>query len=181
MRKLNTIIVLLIMLLFIDHITFGSLHFLGTKFGITAPFAMTMFVLVLIHAIISIIITIKAEVVGFKTKARYNKENRQFWQRRASGIAILVLASMHVFLMQKGENGIPKIARMPKVFNLLLPLLLLSVGIHISQNIRPLLISLGIKNREKKEKIIKLLIILFTILVIIAYGIFVVGKIKGGH
>ena len=181
MRKLNTIVALLIMLLFLDHITFGSLHFLGTKFGITAPFAMTMFLLVLIHAIISIIITIKAEAVGFKTKARYNKENRQFWLRRASGIAILILAFMHVFLMQKDASGRPKIASMPRVFNLLLPLLLLSVGIHISQNVKPLLISLGVKNREKKEKIIKLLIILFTIFVIVTYGIFTVNKIRGGH
>ena len=181
MRKFNTVIVLLIMLLFIDHITFGSLHFLGTKFGIAAPFAMTMMILVLIHAAVSIIITIRAEVAGFKTKARYNKENRQFWLRRVSGMAILVLAIAHVVLMQKGSDGVPKISRMPKVFNLLLPLLLLSVGVHISQNIRPLLISMGVKNREKKEKIIKLLIILFTIIAIVSYGVFVVGKIKGGH
>ena len=181
MRKFNSILTILIMLLFIDHITFGSLHFLGTKFGIAAPFAMTMMILVLIHAVVSIIITIRAEVAGFKTKARYNKENRQFWQRRASGIAILVLALVHANVMQKGENGIPKLSRMPRVFSLILPLLMLSVAIHISQNIRPLLISMGVKNREKKEKIIKLLIILFTIIAIVSYGVFVVSKIKGGH
>ena len=180
MRKLNTILVLLIMLLFIDHITFGCLHFLGSKFSITAPFALTMFLLVLLHTIVSIVITVKAEVVGFKTKARYNSENRQFWLRRVSGIAILVLAFAHVYLMSEGPNGIPRIAKMPKPLNLLLILLMLSVGIHIKQNVRPLLISLGVKNIDRKEKIIKPLIILITLLVIVIYGIFVVKKIKGG-
>lgn len=180
MRKFNTILVILIMFLFIDHITFGSLHFLGTKLNVTAPFAMSMFILVLLHTIVSIIITIKAEIVGFKTKARYNKENREFWLRRTSGVAILVLAASHVYMMGKDENGIPKVAKMPKVFNLLLVLLMLSVGIHLMQNIRPLLISMGIKNIDKKEKIGKLLVILLTIFVIISYGIFIINKIKGG-
>ena len=168
------------MLLFIDHITFGSLHYLGTKFHIAKPFAMAMFMLVLLHAIVSIIITIKAELVGFKTKARYNSENRQFWLRRVSGVAILIFAVMHVYLMQKNEKGIPRLAKMPKVFNLALPLLIISVSIHVIQNIKPLLISMGVRNIDKKEKIIKLLMILFTLLVIVSYGLFVVKKIKGG-
>lgn len=180
MRKLNTILVLLIMILFIDHITFGSLYFLGTKLKVTAPFAMVMILLVLLHAAVSIAVTIKAEAVGFKTKARYNRENREFWMRRASGIVILILAIAHVNLMMRGADGIPKIARMPRVFNLLLPLLLLSVGIHIKENVRPLLISLGVRNRERKEKIIKLLVMLFTVFVIVSYGIFTVGKMRRG-
>ena len=180
MRKFNTIIVLLTMLLFIDHITFGSLHYLGTKFSVAKPFAMAMFILVFIHAVVSIIITIKAEVVGFKTKARYNSENRQFWLRRVSGVAILLLAMTHIFLMHKDERGIPRLAKMPKIFNLALPLLILSVCIHVMQNVKPLFISMGVKNIDKKEKIIKLIMILFTILVIVSYGLFVVKKIKGG-
>ena len=180
MRKLNTILVLLIMVLFIDHIVFGSLHFLGTNLNVTKPFAHAFFSLVFIHAVVSILITIKAEVVGIKTHARYNKENRQFWNRRISGMAIMVLAATHIYLMAHGEDGLPRISKMAKIYGLLLPLLLIFVCIHIYTNVRPLLISLGIRNIEKKEKIIKVLIVLITIVVMFSFAFFILNRIGSG-
>ena len=181
MRKLNTIIVLIIMILIIDHIIFGSMHFLGTGASVIKPLAMIMFLLVLIHAVISMIITIRAEKVGFKTKARYNKENRQFWLRRASGMAIVILAFIHAYSMVKNEKGIPNITRMPKALRFSTPLLILSVGIHLLGNIRPLLISLGIRKLDRYEKIIKVLVILITLFAMVANIIYIINMIKRGR
>ena len=54
MRKINTILVLIILLLLTDHAIFGSLHSLGTGASVLRPMAHTMFGLVFIHALISL-------------------------------------------------------------------------------------------------------------------------------
>ena len=180
MRKFNAILVLIIMILFLDHLFFGSAHFLGTGLNVTKPFSHTFFLLVLIHAAISLIITVRAEIAGIRTKARYNRENREFWSRRISGVAILVLAGAHAYLMVHGEDGLPRISKMARIYELFLPLLLLSISIHLSSNVKPLLIALGIRNPEKKEKIIKALIVLITIVALFSFVFFIYSKVRHG-
>ena len=175
MRKFNTILVLIIMILLLDHIIFGGLHLLGAGTNVFKPVALLMLILVFIHAVVSMIITIRAEKAGMKTKARYNEENKQFWSRRTSGMAIVVFALMHAHSMIKDENGVPNIARLPKFFNLALPLLILSVGLHLISNVKPLLISLGIKI-GKKEIIINIIILLITLFAMFALIYFVINR-----
>ena len=180
MRKTNTILVLIIMLLFVDHVIFGSLHSLGTGASVIRPFAQIMLGLVLIHAIISLIVTVKAEKAGFKTGARYNKENREFWNRRVTGVLIILFGITHAYLMARNERGVPRIASAPRIFQLTTPLLIISIYFHILSNIRPLLISLGIRNIDKKEKIIRavLTILLLFALISVSTRVFSHG---GGH
>lgn len=163
MRKINTIIALIICILIADHLIFGSLHLFGLNVHVTKPLALTMLVLVLVHAVISMIVTVRAEKVGMKTKARYNKENKDFWMRRTSGMGILIFALLHVFLMGKNANGVPKIATAPAPLKLATPLLVVSIFAHLFSNVKPLLISLGVKNPDKKEKIVKVLIIILCL------------------
>ena len=181
MRKINTILVLIILLLLTDHAIFGSLHSLGTGASVLRPMAHTMFGLVFIHALISLAVTVKAEKAGIVTGTRYNKENREFWNRRVTGVLILILGMTHAFLMMRNEMGVPRIAFAPRIFEFTTPLLICMIYLHILTNIRPLLISLGIKNIDKKEKIIK--VILTVIMAFAMFSIlYVVFKyIGGGH
>lgn len=167
MRKINAILVILIFILLIDHIIFGGMHLLGLNVSVTKQMALLMLFLVLAHAVISMFVTLKAEKAGAKTKARYNKENREFWARRTSGMMILVFGLLHAFAMFKYENGVPRIARLPRIFSLVTPLLIISIYAHIFANVRPLLISLGVRNMDKKEKIIK---IILSIIMLFAIG-----------
>ena len=179
MRKINTIIVLIIMLLLIDHTVFACMHLLGMNAGVLKPLAMMMLLFTVIHAIVSLLVTIKAEKVGISTKARYNKENRQFWSRRVSGVLVLVLALLHGHMMMKNGNGVPRIARMPKVFGLATPLLIVCIWIHLLTNVKPLLISLGVRNQDKKERIIKVLLTVLFIFALGSYIYFTVSRIRG--
>ena len=181
MRKLNVIVVVLIMILLVDHIIFGGLYMLGAGTGVIRPLALTMLALVIFHALISMAVTIRAEKAGFKTKARYNAENREFWNRRTSGLAILVLGVMHALLLSKNEEGIPRIAFMPRFFELVTPLLILSVYLHLRSNIRPLLIALGIRNVDKKEKFIKAVLMVIMIFAIMAAFYKIVPFLLGGN
>ena len=180
MRKFNAILVLIIILLLIDHLVFGSLYMLGVNVKVFIPIALLLIALVLIHAVVSMIITVRAEKVGIKTHARYNKENKEFWLRRSSGMAILFFALAHFYSMIKNEKGIPNIARMPRIFNLTLPLLIFSVLLHLIANVRPMLIALGVRGIDKKEKIIKIIILLIMLFGLYANVTFVLSKI-GGH
>ena len=151
------------MILLLDHLIFGGMYLFGVGNGVIRPLAISMLVLTIIHAIISMIVTIRAEKAGFKTNARYNKENSEFWQRRVSGVLILVFALMHAYILSKNEQGIRRIVSLPKIFEFTTPALIISVYFHILSNIRPLLISLGVRNIEKKERIIKVILTIITI------------------
>ena len=180
MRKINVIIVIAIMILLVDHIVFGGLHLLGFNAGVMRPMAMLMLILVLAHALISMYVTLRAEKAGAKTKARYNKENREFWLRRTSGVMILVSALVHAYTMFKDENGVPRIARLPKVFSLATPLLIFSIYLHVFVNVRALLIAFGIRNINRKEKVIK---VLLTVVMLFAMSALIYFNVKrsGGH
>lgn len=169
MRKINTILVLIMMILMIDHIIFGGLHLFGVGSGVMRPLAISLVVIILLHALVSMYLTLKAEKVGFKTNARYNKENKEFWSRRVSGVLILVFALIHAYMMFfKDEMGRPKIATMPKIFRVITPLLVLSIYWHLIINVRPILISLGIKNIDKKERIIKFILTIIMLFALLA-------------
>lgn len=180
MRKINTVLTLLVMLLLLDHMIFGGFYLFGIGNGVIAILAGSMLVLILLHALISMAVTIRAEIVGFKTKARYNKENREFWQRRVSGMFILVLGLVHVFMTGKNEQGIPRIAFLPKIFYAANPALICFIYWHILSNIRPLLISLGIRNIDNKQRIIKIVLTVVTLFALIA-NLQVIVSHMGGH
>jgi succinate dehydrogenase hydrophobic anchor subunit len=180
MRKSNTILVLLILILLLDHVIFGGLYFFGAGPGVFKPIAFAMLLLVILHAFISMVVTIRAEMAGFKTKARYNKENRSFWLRRVSGTAIIILAILHALMMSKNENGVARINSMPKPLRLATPLLIVAVFLHLFENVRPLLISLGIRNIDKKEKAIKIVLSIIALFAIAA-NIYTIVSHIGGH
>ena len=180
MRKFNTILVLIIMALLLDHVLFGVMYLLGIGTGVFKPLAIAMLALVMFHAVISLIVTFRAEKAGFVTKARYNKENREFWGRRVSGIFIVFLALMHAFILSKDQDGVPRLQKMPKPLRIATPLLIIFVYLHLLSNIRPLLISFGIRNVDKKTRIIK---IILTVIMLIAVGanIRMIISHAGGH
>lgn len=103
MRKINVILVLIILILLLDYIVFGGLYLIGIGNGIFKELAITMLILTVIYAIVSLAITYKAEKIGFKTNARYNKDNRAFWNRRVSGVLILDSALVHGYSMFEEE------------------------------------------------------------------------------
>lgn len=181
MRKFNTILVLLILILLLDHVVFGGLYFFGVVPGVFKPVAFAMLALVVLHAIISMIVTIRAEKAGFQTKARYNAENRDFWLRRASGIAILILAILHAFMMSKDKNGVARLASMPKPLRLATPLLVFAVYLHLMSNVRPLLISMGVRKIDRKEIIIKVILSIVALFAIAANVYTIVSHIGGRH
>ena len=179
MRKFNVILVLIIMFLLLDHAFFGNLHMLGFDVSVFGPFALVMVGLVLLHTIISMLVTIRAEKAGMKTHARYQKENQEFWLRRSSGMGILVFALIHAYSMLPSKQGPPNIAFMPKIFELATPLMILCIALHIYVNIKPLLIAVGNKHYKTWEKVLKGIVIVFFAIAFIVTVRFILSMMGG--
>ena len=147
MRKINSIVTIVLILLFLDHGIFGTLNTLG-KGQVVLPVARLMRVFLVIHVIISIILTVKSEKVSFKTKATYNKENREYWLRRWTVLLIFVFFVAHMHMAKAGVDGTAKIANASIFGKITFILFVTSIAAHLAINFRPLLISLGVKNRK---------------------------------
>ena len=156
MRKINSILTILILLLFADHAIFGTLNTLG-KAKVLLPIARILGIVVILHAIISIILTIRAAKVSIRTKAPYNKENQEYWMRRWTGLAILFFFIGHLAIVKKQKGQAFKIATAKPIGKISFILFVASIAAHLVINIKPLLISLGVKSHKTINTILNIL------------------------
>jgi len=171
MRKLNAIITVLIMLLFLAHGILGAFQLTGVGNTAVKPLAWAAVVLMAFHTMIGIRLTAESLRVWKRTGAPYFRENALFWARRISGFAILVLMVFHITAFgHQTELGYRL-----RVFNMMRLtaqiLLTASLSLHILTNIRPLLISFGV--RSLKKRIGEILIVLSVILLFMTAALIV--------
>lgn len=150
MRKINAILTAVIMLIFVFHAVTGSLNIMNIAPIITRIEAYIMLGLVCVHAVISIILTAKSVKVWKKTGAPYFRENINFWTRRLSGLVIMILIAFHTTAFRSETVGSVTLPYFG-VFRLLTQLLLvLSIAVHVITNVKPMLISFGIKKLKPR-------------------------------
>ncbi len=168
MRKWNGLMTVIIFVLFIVHAVCGSLNLMNIAPILTKNLAYFMLGLILVHMVISTILTAKSILIAKKTGAPYFRENRLFWARRISGYAILFLVFFHTTAFGEIVNGVFKLSYF-SAFKLATQLLLvLSVGVHIITNVKPVLISLGIK--KLKHRATDILFFISIILALASIG-----------
>ena len=104
-----------------------------------------------VHAVIGVYLTVKSLKTAKNTDEKYLRENKVFWARRASGLAILILLFFHIGMFGEVRNG--QYILFPFTTTKLITQLLFiaSVAVHILINIRPLLVSLGIISFKKRK------------------------------
>ncbi len=146
MRKCNTIITILMLVLFLLHVILGSLAMLRAINVAVYMYiiATLMALLILIHSIIGIILTIKTIVAIKKAGKHYFKENMLFWIRRISGFAVFIFMFNHMINFVIAFNhetfSIPIL--------LIQILMVVSLIIHLVCNIKPLTIAMGLTDKE---------------------------------
>ncbi len=171
MRKCNVLMTVIIFALFIVHAVCGSLNLMNIAPILTGSLARVMLTLILIHAVISIIFTVKSIMIAKKTGAPYFKENRLFWARRISGFVILLLVFFHITAFGEVVDGVFKLSFFSAYKLTTQLLLVLSVGVHIITNVKPVLISLGI--RKLKPRAADILFFISIILALASIGFIV--------
>ena len=107
MRRLNGLVTICIMLLFLVHLIWGGLMLLGLVKGgnqVFAAFSYAMMFFIIIHVVIGVKLTVDTIVAGKKSGTFYLKENSPFLIRRISGFALLIFIAIH-FMIFSGKNS----------------------------------------------------------------------------
>ena len=147
MRKANMVLAVTMILLLIVHSAIGVLTLTGKTAGgqYVSKMVSHLFLSVIsAHAVISVILTVKSLSSVKRSGAPYMKENRMFWIRRISGLAILPFAFQHFWMFSPSftEEGMvaPGFSGLDLAVSILLAV---CVIIHVASNIRPLSVSMG--------------------------------------
>ena len=179
MRKINAILGMVIFALFLLHIIIGSLQLSGLIPGgniVMQTGSWLLIAAVGVHTVIGIKLTVDTLTAIKKSGASYFRENKLFWIRRISGLAVMFYIAAHLMLfMGHGSGGAFRL----NVFDLpqliMSILLVISVLVHIVTNIRPLMIALG--SRGAKDFIADMAVI-FSVLLLVSGAAFVVYYVR---
>ena len=105
MRRINSLLTLLILVLFLLHGIFGAFQLFGIGATALKGLARAALTLTVVHALIGVKLTYDSIRVWRKTGAAYFRENRMFWTRRISGLAVLVLLVFHMLAFSATGSG----------------------------------------------------------------------------
>ena len=171
MRKINTVLSILLIVIFMLHGLMGSFMLVGIGSSAGKVLAWIGVAVLVVHTVIGAILTIQT----LKNKGcSYLKQNAVFWARRASGLAILILLFFHIGLFGGIKYGMYILFPFTTVKLVTQLLLIVALFIHLFINIRPLLISLGIisyKERRGDIFLILSVLLLFCVGAVIIYYI----------
>lgn len=162
MRKINTVLSLLLLMIVMIHGIMGSFMLLGISSSAGKVLAWIGVAILAAHTVIGIRLTGQAiRTSKMAGGNRYLKQNALFWARRASGLAVLVLIFFHVGLFGGVRDGVYILFPFTTVKLITQLLLIASVFIHVFMNVRPLLISRGILHgQERREDVFLILSVL---------------------
>lgn len=150
MRRLNGILAMAALALFVVHGILGALNMMDIAPIVSKILSHIMLTLIIAHAAIAVGLTVRSVVIMAKTKAPYVRQNRLFWARRISGVLILALIFFHTTAFGTTSGGVFRLVPFD-VFRLITQILfLLSVAVHIITNVKPVLITLGVKKLRPK-------------------------------
>ena len=174
MRKINTILSVLLLVIFMLHGLMGSFMLLGIGSSAGKILAWVGVAVLAAHTVIGVILTINTLKISKNAGNSYLKQNAVFLARRASGLAILILMFFHIGLFGGVQDGIYILFPFTTVKLITQLLLVAALFIHLFINIRPLLVSLGIisyKERRGDIYLILSVLLLFSAGAVIIYYI----------
>ena len=149
MRKWNAILTAAIMLLFLLHAILGGFQLFGVGATALKAVAWAALVLVAAHTLIGVKLTADSIKVWKKTGAGYFRQNKLFWARRVSGFAVMVLLVFHMTAFGYSNGGAYRL-RWFTDFKLATQILLIvTLAVHVLMNVRPMLISFGVRGLKK--------------------------------
>ena len=142
MRKLNLILVLLILVCFVLHAVFAVPALCGAAYIPQKPIARACLTFVLLHAVTSTVLLAKTVSVRLRGGVGYFRENGAFWARRISGFLMLIPLALHlVTFIGGGAFGAGKLV--------IQVALVITVALHVVLNALPWLTSLGVRRTKR--------------------------------
>lgn len=177
MRKLNTILSVLLLFICLLHGLMGSFMLLGISSGAGKFLAWIGVGILAAHTVLGLLLTAQTFRASRSGGKLYGKQNALFWARRTSGLAILLMLFFHIGVFGRVQDGVYILFPFTTVRLLTQLLLVASVFVHLLLNLRPLLVSLGIvRDKEQRGD----LYLILSILVLFAAGSIILYYIISG-
>ena len=147
LRMINFFAVAGILVSFLIHSISGSVRLFGAQ-GISPKISARICMLfVVVHVIVSAILTVKTVKTIRKSGKSYFGENKLFWARRISGFALLIPLVMHLLIFRGTGDDAYRLVFFDTGRLISQILLVACLALHIILNIRPLFIGVGVKRR----------------------------------
>ena len=166
MRKVNSIVGPVIIVLFLIHAISGSFQLFGIMAGGSAVREILSYILVAavaLHMFIGIKLTASTMLACRKSGRSYFKGNELFWVRRISGFALILFIIYHMCVFMSADGEVFRLSNFGALQLIAHILLAIALVLHILLNIKPLLMALGIANRKY---VIDVIIILAAVLLL---------------
>ena len=171
MRKFNAILTALIFVLFLIHAVLGSFQLMGVGNTAAKWAAWAALVLIAVHTVIGAKLTVDTLRVQRKTGVSYFKENRLFWARRISGLAIMALLAFHLTAFGEMGSGVYRLKWFDTGKLVTQLLLAAALAVHVISNVKPMLIAFGIRSLRARAG--DILVILSVLLLFMAAALVV--------
>ena len=149
MRKANMAAVAGMLVTFLLHGIFGSIRLLGGSADTLKIVARVCVGFVMVHVILTGIMTAQTLIAWRKSGTGYFRQNKLFWARRISGFAIIIPLIMHIVIFSPSNKDVIRLSVFTTGRLISQVLLVLSIALHVITNVKPALITLGIRNLKK--------------------------------
>lgn len=173
MRKINTILGPVLIILLLIHVISGSLQLTGLIPGGSAIRNVLSIILLAvtgIHGIIGIKLTVDTFIAGRHGGRSPFKDNELFWIRRITGFAIVFLVIYHVIVFSGGQGEVFRLNTFEGLQLAAHIILTIAVAVHVMAGIKPLCMALGIADRRFiKDALIVLSVIMLVCAVSFVY------------
>lgn len=146
MRKWNAVLTGAILALFLVHTILGGFQLLGVGRTAVKVVAWIAVGLIAVHTILGVKLTIDTLKVRKRTGVGYFRQNALFWARRVSGFVVMVLLVFHLTAFGDNSGAQYRLAWFDTAKLVTQLLLIASLALHILSNVRPVLISFGIRS-----------------------------------
>lgn len=167
LRRINHILSIILLILLEIHVIFCSFLMFGWSRVILEQVARVEFIVAMCHALIGMILTFRNRPLHNSNK--YIKENQFYWLRRVTGIGILILSLPHISMFVKWYDNTFAVLKEIKAVQLGMHMLFLAfILVHLAINIKPMLISMGVKKYKVVGAVIQGVTWILTVFAAIA-------------
>ena len=152
MRRINSLTAFVIMVFFAVHLIAGGFQLMGVLSGgnlFMKIISWIMLSLIGCHILISMKLTAGTLLAQRRAGTAYFKENKLFWLRRISGLAVMLFIVSHLMIFTPSDNGKVRLSLFEGAQLVSQILLVISLALHIISNIRPLMIAFGIRSGKE--------------------------------
>ena len=164
MRRLNLALLAGMLVTFLIHGILGGLQLAGAASDAQKTVGRICAGFIAAHVAVAAVLTARTLRARRLSGAGYLRENRLFWLRRISGLAVLIPLVMHLVIFRAGNEAAYRLQVFTAGRLVSQLLLVAALALHVLSNIRPVLIALGVRDRRSLG--VDLLLVLSVLLML---------------